>query len=55
MILEIEQMYISNQSQHKKWNVLLNECLIEAEGPLFKYEFMFSEEHNYDVKLFCQL
>lgn len=51
-MLDIEQMYISNQSQHKKWNVLLNECLIEAEGPLFKYQLMFSEEYNYDVIFF---
>lgn len=54
-MLDIEQMYVSDQSQNKKWNVLLNECLIETEGPLFKYQLMFSEERNYDVNFFYQL
>ena len=49
MILDIEHMYTSNQLQHKKWNILLSECLVEAEGPLFKYELMFSEERNCEV------
>ncbi|XP_015376259.1 PREDICTED: sphingomyelin phosphodiesterase 4 [Diuraphis noxia] len=52
MILDIEHMYTSNQPQHKKWNTLLSECLIEAEGPSFKYELMFSEERNCEYKLF---
>jgi len=49
MILDIEHMYTSNQPQHKKWNKLLSECLVEAEGPSFKYEQMFSEERNSEV------
>lgn len=48
-MLDVEHMYISNQLQHKKWNVLLSECLAEAEGPMFKYEIMFSEERNHEV------
>ncbi|XP_001945260.2 sphingomyelin phosphodiesterase 4 [Acyrthosiphon pisum] len=52
LVLDIEQMYTSNQPQHKKWNMLLSECLVEAEGPLFKYELMFSEERNSEYKLF---
>ncbi|XP_026817917.1 sphingomyelin phosphodiesterase 4-like [Rhopalosiphum maidis] len=52
MVLDIEHLYVSNQLQHKKWNTLLTECLIEAEGPLFKYELMFSEERNHEYKLF---
>lgn len=42
-------MYINNHQQHKKWNVLLSECLVEAEGPLFQYKPMFSEEYAYEV------
>lgn len=49
MIIDIEHMYSSNQPQHKKWNTLLSECLVEAEGPSFKYELMFSKEHNSEV------
>lgn len=49
MVLDIEQMYTSNQPQDKKWNILLSECLVEAEGPLFKYELMFSEGRNSEV------
>lgn len=49
LILDIEQMYTNNQSQYKKWNVLLSECLFEAEGSLYNYELMFSEERNYEV------
>ncbi|XP_025191971.1 sphingomyelin phosphodiesterase 4 [Melanaphis sacchari] len=52
MVLDIEHMYMSNQLQHKKWNILLSECLLEAEGPSFKYELMFSEERNREYKLF---
>ncbi|KAL4136038.1 hypothetical protein QTP88_007609 [Uroleucon formosanum] len=53
LVLELEHMYTSNQPQDKKWNMLLSECLIEAEGPLFKYELMFSEKRNREYKLFC--
>jgi hypothetical protein len=49
MVLDIEHLYVSNQLQHKKWNTLLTECLVEAEGPSFKYELMFSEERNHEV------
>jgi len=52
MIVEIENMYKNNQSTHKKWNVLLAECLVEAEGPLYKYESMFSEERIHEYSLF---
>lgn len=52
MVLDIENMYVSNQPQKKKWNTLLTECLLVAEGPLFKYELMFSEERYYEYKLF---
>jgi len=52
MVLDIENMYISNQPQKKKWNTLLTECLLEAEGPLFKYELMFSEERNCEVNIY---
>uniref|UniRef100_A0A2S2QZU4 Sphingomyelin phosphodiesterase 4 n=1 Tax=Sipha flava TaxID=143950 RepID=A0A2S2QZU4_9HEMI len=53
IILDIEHMYISNHQSHKKWNLLMSECFIEAEGPLFKYELMFSEERTQEYKLFC--
>jgi len=49
IILDIERSFIENHSHHNKWNLLLTECLIEAQGPLFKYEPMFSEERIYDV------
>lgn len=52
MVLDIENMYVSNQPQKKKWNALLTECLLEAEGPLFKYELMFSEERNHEVNIY---
>lgn len=42
-------MFINNEVQHKKWNVLLSECLIEVEGSMFKYELMFSENRNREV------
>lgn len=44
-------MYTNNQSHHKKWNVLLSECLFEAEGPLYNYELMFSEERIHEVSI----
>lgn len=54
MILDVEHMFINNQTQHKKWNILMSECFVEAEGPLFKYELMFSEERNNEVNIvFC--
>lgn len=49
MVLDVENMYINNQLQQKKWNILLSECIIEAESPMFKYELMFSEERNNEV------
>jgi hypothetical protein len=29
----------------------MSECFIEAEGPLFKYELMFSEERTQEVNI----
>lgn len=55
LVLEVEHMYTSNQPQDKKWNMLLSECMIEAEGPLFKYELMFSEKRNREVNNYFEL
>lgn len=51
MILDVEHMFLSNQTQHKKWSILMAECFVEAEGPLFKYEIMFSEERSHEVNI----
>lgn len=51
MILDVEHMFVSNQTQHKKWSILMSECFVEAEGPSFKYELMFSEERNHEVNI----
>lgn len=51
IILDIEHMYKSNHPSHKKWNLLMSECFVEAEGPLFQYEFMFSEERTQEVNI----
>lgn len=49
IILDTERSFIEKNSHHNKWNLLLTECLIEAQGPLYEYEPMFSEERIYDV------
>ncbi|XP_050439212.1 sphingomyelin phosphodiesterase 4 [Adelges cooleyi] len=52
IVLDVEHSYLNNQPAHKKWNLLLSESLIEAEGPMFKYEAMFSEDRTLEYKLF---
>lgn len=42
-------MYVTNEPQYKKWNMLLSDCLRAAEGPMFKYELMFSKERSHEV------
>jgi len=49
MILDVEHMFQTNEIQYRKWNILLSDSFIASEGPTFKYELMFSEDHNRDV------
>lgn len=49
MLLDIENILIQKQQQYKDLNVLLTDYLIEAEGPFYKYEPIFSEKHIFEV------